>query len=89
MNFMAYGLPVVAAVREESEVARIVESAGAGWVSSSTDLDDFSATLDRILGDPGELSRRGRAGAAYAAQHFSPSRFADRFEAVLDDVRRG
>lgn len=86
MNFMAYGLPVVATVRPDSEVARIVAASGAGWVSDCADVDDFSATIARVLGAPDELRRRGLAGANHAAEHFSPARFADRFEGVLEGV---
>ncbi|MCA1703927.1 MAG: glycosyltransferase family 4 protein, partial [Actinobacteria bacterium] len=35
MNFMMYGLPVLAAVNPDSEVARIVEKSGGGWVVDS------------------------------------------------------
>ncbi len=39
MNFMAYGLPIVAAVNPGGEVARLVKDAGAGWVADSSDPD--------------------------------------------------
>ena len=47
MNFMAYGLPVLAAVNPGGEVARIVERAGAGWVVDSSQPDVFPRKLAR------------------------------------------
>ena len=36
MNFMAYGLPILAAVNPAGEVARLVSESGAGWVVDSS-----------------------------------------------------
>jgi colanic acid biosynthesis glycosyl transferase WcaI len=86
MNFMSYGLPVLAAVDPRSEVARVVGTAGAGWVVDSAAPDDFPAGLARILGDEAELARRGAAALAFAEANFSQAGFAGRFEAILDRV---
>ena len=37
MNYMAYGLPVIAAVNPRSEAARLVREAEAGWVADSSE----------------------------------------------------
>jgi colanic acid biosynthesis glycosyl transferase WcaI len=89
MNFMAYGLPVVAAVEPRSEVARIVEDSGAGWVSDSARPEQFAERIATALADGGELERRGEVAAAYARRHFSPEGLAERFEEVLDEVVGG
>jgi colanic acid biosynthesis glycosyl transferase WcaI len=89
MNFMAYGLPVVAAVEPRSEVARIVEDSGAGWVSDSARPEQFPERIATALADAGELEHRGEAAAAYARHHFSPEGLAERFEEVLDEVVGG
>jgi colanic acid biosynthesis glycosyl transferase WcaI len=86
MNFMAYGIPVVAAVEPRSEVARIVESSRAGWVSDSARPEQFPQRIAEALGDRGALERRGAAAAAYAHTNFSPEGVAERFEEVLQDV---
>jgi colanic acid biosynthesis glycosyl transferase WcaI len=78
MNFMAYGLPVVAAVRPDSEVARIVAESGGGWVAR-----DVAAELARALAQPDERRRRGERALAFAAEHFTPQAVAARFEDVL------
>ncbi len=86
MNFMAYGIPVVAAVEPRSEVARIVESSGGGWVSNSARPAEFPQRIVEALDDHPALERRGAAGAAYAHANFSPEGVAERFEEVLADV---
>jgi len=86
MNFMAYGLPVLAAVNPGGEVARIVEEAGAGWVVDSSDPDSFPRKLVEILQAPGEIEERGRAAHEYAQRHFTQAGFAERFDDTLSEV---
>jgi colanic acid biosynthesis glycosyl transferase WcaI len=86
MNFMAYGLPILAAVNPDGEVARIVHEAEAGWVVSSADPPAFPQRLAAILADPGEIERRGNAAVRYAERHFTQAGFAERFEGTLSGV---
>ena len=88
MNFMAYGLPVLAAVNPASEVARIVRDAGAGWVVDSSDPEQFPRRLAEALGNPDEIRARAAASRAYAERHFRTDHFAARFERTLSDVVR-
>jgi colanic acid biosynthesis glycosyl transferase WcaI len=85
-NFMAYGLPVIASVRHDSEVARIIESSGGGWVVDSSDPDAFPRKVAEVLDDPAEAARRGEASLRFAADHFTPEGSAERFEAVFAAV---
>lgn len=86
MNFMGYGIPTVACVRPDSEVARIIDASGGGWVTDSADPARFAQVLDSALADHDELARRGAAALAFARTNFSPSRVGERFEAVLSEV---
>ena len=86
MNFMAYGIPVVAAVEPASEVARIVESSGGGWTVDSADPERLPERVAQALADGAERERRGRAAAAYAGAHFAPHGMAERFEELLYEV---
>jgi len=88
MNFMMYGLPVLAAVDPGSEVARIVESSAGGWVVDSSRPELLPQAVAELLDRPGEVHERGRAAARYAEQHFTVSAFADRFEDVLHGTQR-
>lgn len=86
MNFMAYGLPVIAAVNPNSEVARMVTEAGAGWVVDSSKPDLFPQAVYDALRCPEQMALRGAAGRVYAEQHFSRERFVERFNAVVCEV---
>ena len=86
MNFLAYGLPVLAAVNPSGEVARIVERAGAGWVVDSSDPDAFPRKLAEILGAPDEIQARAASARQYAQRHFTQPGFAERFDETLTEV---
>jgi putative colanic acid biosynthesis glycosyltransferase WcaI len=86
MNFMAYGLPILAAVNPSGEVARIVEQADAGWVVNSADPASFPRKLAEILRAPAEITARGRAAYQYAQRHFTQAGFAERFDDSLTEV---
>jgi colanic acid biosynthesis glycosyl transferase WcaI len=88
MNFMAYRLPILAAVNPAGEVARIVEESSAGWVVDSSDADQFPRALMRLAGEREELVRKADAARAYAEEHFTQEGFAARFEQTLEAVVR-
>ncbi len=80
MNFMAYGLPVVAAVNPHGEVARIVEDAAAGWVVDSGEPAGFPIAIAQILNDRVDVATRAAASLAYAEANFTQRGFAERFD---------
>jgi glycosyltransferase involved in cell wall biosynthesis len=86
MNFMAYGLPILAAVNPQGEVARLVEEAQAGWIVDSSDPDAFPSKAAELADSPEDVAERGRAARAYAERHFTQEGFADRFERSLRDT---
>lgn len=86
MNFMMYGLPVLAAVNPAGEVARLVQESGAGWVVDSSDADAFPRELERLAQAPDELGPPAAAARAYAEQHFAQGAFAEHFERALAAV---
>jgi putative colanic acid biosynthesis glycosyltransferase WcaI len=86
MNYMRYGLPIVAAVNPASEAARLVRESGSGWVADSSDPDAFPPAVVSALSDPGELDRRAQAGLRFAEANFSQEAFAERFEGVLREA---
>lgn len=88
MNFMAYGLPIVAAVHPDGETARLVEKAEAGWVSDSSDPDLFPRTVNSALDDAEDLRRRAQAARSYAQENFSREAFAGSFDRLLRRVSR-
>jgi colanic acid biosynthesis glycosyl transferase WcaI len=86
MNFMAYGLPIVAAVNPAGESARLVEKADAGWVADSSDPDLFPPTVVSALSDADDLRRRAEAARGYAEENFSRRAFAGSFDRLLRKV---
>jgi len=86
MNFMAYGLPVVAAVNPKGETARLVGDAEAGWVADSSIPDLFPQTVVSAIADPDDLRTKARAARAYAEKAFSVRAFGDSFDRLLRRV---
>ena len=86
MNFMAYGLPIVAAVHPDGETARLVEKAEGGWVADSSDPDLFPRTVIAALDDRDDLRRKARAARSYAEENFSTKAFAGSFDRLLRRV---
>ena len=91
MNFMAYGIPTVASVRADSEVARIIRKSGGGWVTDSANTERLSEKLAEVLPDQAALAERGAAALDFARRNFSPEQSAARFEETIADslARRG
>ncbi len=87
MNFLIRGIPVLASVAPDSELARVVRDSGAGWVVDNARLDAFPQALSAALSDRAELERRGAAARAFAREQFSAEGFAERFEAVVEAAR--
>jgi colanic acid biosynthesis glycosyl transferase WcaI len=86
MNFMAYGLPIVAAVNPAGETARLVEKAGAGWVADSSVPERFPEAVISAIGDPEDLTRKAEAARSYAERSFSHQAFGDSFDRLLRRV---
>jgi colanic acid biosynthesis glycosyl transferase WcaI len=84
MNYMAYGIPVLASVNPASETARIVRESGAGWVTDAGEPDAFSVKAAELLADRERLRAASHAGHAYATANFAPAVVAQRFERVLE-----
>lgn len=89
MNYMAYGIPVIASVNPERETARIVLESGAGWVTDAQTPAEFASVAASKLGDPEALKTASRAGFTYANENFRPGAVAAKFEAVLAEVTHG
>jgi len=86
MNFMAYGIPTLAAVRPDSEVARIVNESGAGWVTSGSDPEEFGRRLSHALTDDEDRRMRAERALEFARAHVTPPAIASQFEEVLAGV---
>lgn len=83
MNYMAYGLPIVAAVNPASEAARLVREAEAGWVADSSEPGLLPEAIAFALDDTEDRERRAAAAHKFAMGRFSPAAFGDDFDRVL------
>jgi colanic acid biosynthesis glycosyl transferase WcaI len=86
MMLMGRGIPVLASVRPDSEVAQLVDSSGGGWVTDSADPRAAVELAHEIAAHPDELRRRGAAAAVFAREHFEPGVVLDRFEELLNHL---
>lgn len=89
MNFMAYGLPVIAAVNPDSEAARIVRESQGGWVIDSADPEGFPAMVRAIAESAQTKARHSAAAYKFAQAHFTSTRMAERFERTLFEAVEG
>jgi colanic acid biosynthesis glycosyl transferase WcaI len=88
-SILAAGRPVVASVDEGSEVARLVEKAGAGLAVPPDDPSTFSAALTALLDDPVRARAMGAAGRAFVERWASPAVVAGRYEALFEELGAG
>jgi colanic acid biosynthesis glycosyl transferase WcaI len=86
-SILAAGRPVVASVDEGTEVARVVEKAGAGLAVPPDDPEAFSAALTTLLDDPARGRAMGAAGRAFVERWASPAVVAGRYEALFEELR--
>ncbi|HET8611545.1 MAG TPA: WcaI family glycosyltransferase [Sphingomonas sp.] len=81
-NMLASGRPVVATAAPGTGLADEVE--GCGIVTPPGDARAFAEAIERLIDDPGELARLGRAARARAEERWSRAGVLGRFTADLD-----
>ncbi len=86
MNYLAVGLPVVASVDPEGEVAGILERSGAGWMTDRVEPERFAEAAADAIADPEALREKSGRAVAFASEHLMPSSLVDTFERVLVDA---
>ena len=77
----AYGLPVVAA--RSGGFPELVVDGETGFLFDVGDLAQFTAALERLIGDTSLRNRLGQAGRARAEKHFGTRDMAERFVRAL------
>jgi colanic acid biosynthesis glycosyl transferase WcaI len=83
MNYLAVGLPVVASVDPEGEVAGILERSGAGWMTDRVEPPAFAEAAAEAITDPAARQKRSGLAVEFASRNLMPSSLADTFERVL------
>jgi colanic acid biosynthesis glycosyl transferase WcaI len=85
-SILAAGRPVVASVDEGTEVARVVEKAGAGLAVPPDDPEAFTNALVTLLDDPDRARAMGRAGREFVEAWASPAAVAQQYEELFDEL---
>lgn len=87
-TILAAGRPVVASVDPGTEVARTVESAGAGVTVAPDDPEAFTKAIGRLIQNPSEARSMGEAGRRFVERWASPAAVAEAYESLFDELRR-
>lgn len=88
-SILASGRPLVAAVDEGSEIARIVEEAGAGIAVPPDDVEALTKAIRRLVEHPDEARRMGLAGRGYVQAAASPAAVAQAYEELFAKLASG
>jgi glycosyltransferase involved in cell wall biosynthesis len=75
--------PVVASYDDDSDLARVLRSAGAGMVTAPGNGEEFCQALTTLYHDAALRERMGRSGAEFMARHYSASAVVEQYEALL------
>ena len=76
---------MVASVDEGTEVARVVERAGAGLAVPPEDPDAFVAAITKLLDSPEMAAQMGRSGRALVERWASPAAVALQYELLFEE----
>jgi colanic acid biosynthesis glycosyl transferase WcaI len=86
-SILAAGRPLIASVDEGSEVARVVERAGAGTAVPPDDAEALTKALRAMLDSPDSARQMGNAGRAYVEGWVSPAAVARAYENLFEELR--
>ena len=87
-SILAAGRPLVASVDLGTEVARVVERAGAGVAVAPEDPAAFLDAVAGLVDDPDGRATMGAAGRAFVEQWASPAAVAGAYEALFTELAR-
>jgi colanic acid biosynthesis glycosyl transferase WcaI len=85
-SILAAGRPLLASVDPGTEVARVVEAAGAGRSVPPDAADDFTAAVADLTSRPEELVAMGERGRSWVERWISPAAVAEAYEHLFADV---
>ena len=88
-SILAAARPLVASVDHGTEVARVVEEAGAGTAVAPDDPDALVEALLPLIEDPDRAEAMGADGRRFVETWPSPADIAQRYEALFTELRAG
>ncbi len=88
-TILAAARPVVASIDEGTEVARVIEAAGAGVSVPPENLGAFIAGLSKLLDSSEQRQVMGQSGRAFVERWLSPAECAEAYESLFDRLISG
>lgn len=85
-SVLAAGRPVVASIDEGSEVARVLDEAGAGLSIPPDDVDALVAAIERLVDDPAGRRAMGERGRRWAEAWRSPDSVAGTYADLVAEL---
>ena len=85
LGYMASGKPVVAAVNEQSEAARLIRDAQCGIVVPPEDPAALAAALRDLRLRPAYLNRLGETGPSYVIAHYEKTLILEQWSRLLGE----
>jgi glycosyltransferase involved in cell wall biosynthesis len=85
-SYFAAGRPVVAAASAESETAREIAAAGAGFVVPPDDPRALRDTLLALRDDESRAAALGKTAERYAATHLSSAVVLEEYERYVEEL---
>jgi colanic acid biosynthesis glycosyl transferase WcaI len=85
-SILAAGRPFVASVDEGTEIARLAGSSGAGIAVPPEDAEALTKAIRRVVEDPDEAERMGKAGRNFVEGLIHPSAVAEAYEALFKNI---
>jgi colanic acid biosynthesis glycosyl transferase WcaI len=82
-NSLLAARPVVASMDENSDLAQVLRSSGAGMVTAPGNVEDFCHALTALYHDAASRQRLGRSGAEFMARCYSPQAVVEQYETLL------
>ena len=86
-SIMAAGRPIVAAVDEGTEVARVVETAAAGLAVPPEDPESFVAAVTKLVDAPELSAQMGQSARTFVERWASPAAVALQYELLFQELR--
>jgi colanic acid biosynthesis glycosyl transferase WcaI len=83
---LAAARPVVASIDLDSEIPRLLATAGAGVAVAPDDVDHFVAAITALLDDPDLRALMGASGRAWVEREASPAAVGDAYDRLLRRV---
>lgn len=87
-SILAAGRPLIASVDHGSEVARIVERAGAGISVPPDDAEALTKAIRSLLDSPETAAAMGRSGRNFVESWASPVAVAEAYERLFEEIAR-